>query len=307
MTNKYFKAQIITLVFISFFLAPSSFLKADTVVSSTITISAQVNTSSPNGGASSGGGGGGSVGDKPISIPTTVNFSGMAYPSSKVFILKDGRIAVATTADPEARFSVSINNLETNTYNFTVYGQDIHGLNSSSYSFPVYVTSGTTVNIGGIFISPTTDIDKTEVRRGDNLLVFGQTIPNSNVSVIFHSEQEIIKNTKTDKYGLYKYTMDTSVLEYGDHTVKSKSSRLEDVSPLSKEIPFIVGLTSKSKEEFSFAIKGDLNKDRRVNLIDFSILAFWYKKISPPPDVDLNGDGKVTLVDFSILAFNWTG
>jgi hypothetical protein len=50
-----------------------------------------------------------------------------------------------------------------------------------------------------------------------------------------------------------------------------------------------------------------MNNDRRVNLVDFSIAAYWYKRSSPPASVDLNGDGKVDLVDFSIMAFYWTG
>jgi hypothetical protein len=41
--------------------------------------------------------------------------------------------------------------------------------------------------------------------------------------------------------------------------------------------------------------------------VDFSIMAYWYKRPNPPASVDLNGDSKIDLVDFSILAFNWTG
>ena len=53
--------------------------------------------------------------------------------------------------------------------------------------------------------------------------------------------------------------------------------------------------------------KGDMNNDKRVNLVDFSVVAYWYKRPSPPATVDLNNDGKVDLVDFSILAYYWTG
>ena len=57
--------------------------------------------------------------------------------------------------------------------------------------------------------------------------------------------------------------------------------------------------------------KGDANGDRKINLIDFSIAAYWYKRALTPQakssGVDVNGDGKVDLIDFSIMAFNWTG
>ncbi len=52
---------------------------------------------------------------------------------------------------------------------------------------------------------------------------------------------------------------------------------------------------------------GDVNADGRVDLVDFSIMAYWYGRPHPPALVDLNADGKVDLVDFSIIAYHWTG
>ena len=59
-------------------------------------------------------------------------------------------------------------------------------------------------------------------------------------------------------------------------------------------------------------IKGDLNGDCRVNLIDYSMTAFWYRRpLNAPASLFelklLNSDGKINLVDFSILAYYWTG
>ena len=52
----------------------------------------------------------------------------------------------------------------------------------------------------------------------------------------------------------------------------------------------------------------DLNKDNRIDIVDLSILLYYYKqegqKIS---QYDLNGDGKVDLIDVSILMYHWTG
>jgi hypothetical protein len=65
-----------------------------------------------------------------------------------------------------------------------------------------------------------------------------------------------------------------------------------------------------SKEVEKVCKKPDLNCDKKVNLIDFSILAYWYKRPltkEAKQKVDLNGDGKVDLVDFSIMAYYWTG
>lgn len=55
--------------------------------------------------------------------------------------------------------------------------------------------------------------------------------------------------------------------------------------------------------------KGDFNNDTKVNIADFSILAYWYKRPLTPVAIrqciDLNNDGKITLADFSILAYYW--
>ncbi len=52
----------------------------------------------------------------------------------------------------------------------------------------------------------------------------------------------------------------------------------------------------------------DISPNGKIDLADFSVLAYWYKR--PLTDevktkVDLNKDGKVDLVDFSILAYYW--
>lgn len=302
---KLFKKQPIFFWLLIFFVIPLLIVADTTIIwSSKVEISAYVPTPSSGGDSGGGGGGGGGV----LIIPTTVNFSGMAYPSSKVTILKDGNVAITTIADPLARFSASITNITAGTHTFSVYGEDINGTKSLSFSFPVYITEGSTVNISGVFLSPTINIDKSEVKKGDTLVVFGQTIPTADVKIVFNSDQEIVRQTKTDITGLYKYDMDTSPLEYGDHGVKSKTIMDGAISATSIEIPFIVGLFSKLKEKGDCnTIRGDLNCDSRVNLVDFSIMAYWYKKPNPPSEIDLNGDGRVNLSDFSIMAYHWTG
>jgi len=77
-------------------------------------------------------------------------------------------------------------------------------------------------------------------------------------------------------------------------------------------VGFAVGTKSIFAEVGKKFLKGDLNDDNRVNLIDFSIAAYWYYR---PFNQDfrlkeaerLNGDGKIDLVDFSIMAYYWTG
>jgi hypothetical protein len=39
-------------------------------------------------------------------------------------------------------------------------------------------------------------------------------------------------------------------------------------------------------------------------LTRFSVMIYWYKRDNPPAEVDLNSDGRVNIIDFSILAYS---
>jgi hypothetical protein len=100
------------------------------------------------------------------------------------------------------------------------------------------------------------------------------------------------------------------LLEYGDHTTKALAQKGFDVTSLSALLNFKVGTVTIPADKIATPLIGDLNGDGRVNLIDFSIEAYWYKKVLTAEiakKVDLNHDGRVDLIDFSILAFHWTG
>ena len=112
--------------------------------------------------------------------------------------------------------------------------------------------------------------------------------------------------------GAYLLNFDTSVLEMGQHQTKSKAALNGEITAFGKVVGFSVGTKNVLAQLPTVSKKGDLNKDGKVNLVDFSIAAFWYKRTLgvtfKPLEVEyLNGDGKVDLVDFSIMAFNWTG
>jgi hypothetical protein len=266
---------------------------------------------------STGGGGGGGGGGTTIS--TGANFSGRAYPGSKVFLLKDGQIAVSTVAGGDANFTINLSGLSAGDFVFVIYAEDQAGRRSTLFTYPLTLTPGATSEISGIFISPTIATDKEEVKKGDTITIIGQSVPNSEVTISVHSSPEIFVRASSDKYGGYVYNFDTAILDMGDHLTKSKSVKLNDISPYGRAIGFKVGDKTVYAEK-SVPIKSDdpattgscakmlvdLNSDCRVNLFDYSILAFWYKKPSIRTGVDLNHDGKVDIVDFSIMAHYWT-
>jgi len=55
--------------------------------------------------------------------------------------------------------------------------------------------------------------------------------------------------------------------------------------------------------------RSDLNCDSKVNLIDFSILLFYWDltDYSKNPRVDIDKNGDIGLKDLSIMLYDWTG
>ena len=178
-------------------------------------------------------------------------------------------------------------------------------------TFPIYVTSGASTHVSGIFIAPTIDVDKAEVKKGDIIVIFGQSTAESEITIVVSSEEEIFLKTSSDEDGVYLYNFDTVPLSMGQHHTKSRSAVKEEVSPYSKTVGFLVGTKNVLKEKPG-VLMGDLNKDGRVNLVDFSIATFWYRKTLSPAMKEiecerLNCDATINLTDFSIMAYYWTG
>jgi hypothetical protein len=127
----------------------------------------------------------------------------------------------------------------------------------------------------------------------------------------FSALSEILKKATSNASGTWSYTLDSSLLAFGDFEAKARSMTASDTSVYSDPLLFKVGdktvIRPKSSSLFGFRKKCDLNDDSRVNLLDFSIMAFWYKRLGFPAKVDLNTDSSINLTDLSILAYCWTG
>lgn len=254
---------------------------------------------------SGGGGGGGGI----IAPQTnTVNVTGQAFPLSKIILLKDGQKSAETISGPDAKFNLSLSGLAPGNYNFSIQGIDPQGNQTPLFKFTVTLTTGVTANVSGVFLPPTIAIDNTQVIRGENITIFGLTIPDSQIIVNINSEKSLFIPTKANANGAYLLRFDTSPLEEGPHSARSKTQTSTDISEYSALVNFSVGQTT----EPALCKKGDLNSDNVVNLIDFSIAAYWYKKTLSPKMLEkekcaLNGDGIINLQDFSIMAYYWNG
>jgi hypothetical protein len=165
--------------------------------------------------------------------------------------------------------------------------------------------------VTGIFIAPTISVDKEVVKHGNDVVIFGESAPGAEMTIQVNSTPIYVKTDSDATDGGYIYTFNTGLIENGPHTTKSKATLGGTVSSFSLAVGFEVNDTGEGGDKW-ICRKADLNCDTKVNLIDFSIAAFWYKRPLDaqfiPIEIErLNGDGKVDLIDFSIMAYYWTG
>ena len=238
---------------------------------------------------------------------SAVNFSGFAYPGATVTILRDGVIVSNVLADSTGAFLAPVSGIQAGSYVFSVYAKDQNGVVSASNTFPFVLNGKSVVNITGILVAPTISVDKTIVQSGDTLTVSGFATPSSKVTIT-NKQLATPYTVIADAGGRYQYQIDASTLATGAYTMHAIDVVAGQNSPLSKGALFLMGLsTTKVKQTNLGCAGGDLNGDGKVDIIDYSIMKYWYKKSAPPACVDLSGDGTVNLKDFSILASDWTG
>ena len=264
------------------------------------------NTGNNSGGGGGGGGGGGNSGGS-NNGGSSVTFAGRAYPGSRVTLLKDAQIAITTVAGPDARFEVTLSGLSAGAYSFSLYSVDNASRRSDPVTLPITLMTNVSTRVGGLYIAPTIAVDKAEVKKGDDIAIFGQTVNKSEVTIQVNSGEPLFAKTNADADGVYLYNFDTTPLELGNHSTKSKSATSTEISPYGATVGFIVGNVNKLVEVSKVCRRADFNCDGKVNLVDFSILLYWYNKTKPPANIDLNSDSKISLIDFSIFAYEWTG
>ncbi|HEV7424014.1 MAG TPA: Ig-like domain-containing protein [Candidatus Paceibacterota bacterium] len=299
---EYAKKIYLLLMVVFLFTRETPVLFAGILTSSdTVTVSATVGPSAPPPPSVSGGGG-------LVSMPqTSVRFSGEAYPNALVTLLKNGENVTSVKAGLDGLFTITLSEQYQSTNLYTLYARDIAGNRSLLINYPLVVTAGYLTYLSGIRFLPTIVLDKTQVRFGDSLVASGYALPKKELQVaITDQAKKISQKTPTfisSNTGLYSSTLATSSLPRGNYSAYVKYT---DSDRISKLINFIIGDTNILSTEEALNLPGDCNADGRINLTDFSVLAFWYKKPNPPLCVDTNKDGIVDLTDFSILAFYWT-
>lgn len=257
------------------------------------------------GGGSTGGGGGGGGGSQRELSGTQINVRGRSYPSRTVNFLVDTRSVGSVQASANGTFEFATE-VSPGTATLGVWATDTSGVRSVTINNTFDVTQGAITNINGIIVPPTIRLSSQNVNPRDIVVVSGQAIPSATVE-LHVGNSVLVEQTTSAANGAWSINLDTAKISVAAHTLRARSvsatGALSTQSPFSSTVQLFVGVDGQA------STPSDLNRDGRINLIDFSILIFWWQTnggdSDPPADISRNG--RVGLEDFSIMLFNWTG
>jgi len=235
--------------------------------------------------------------------PTTANlvFKGKASPFMFISFFKNGTLIGTTQASSAGFFEKSFTGLLPGNFNFLLYGEDEKGRRTSYQTYTLNLVAGTTTNVSGIFLSPTISVSPKKVFRKEDITITGKSFPNSQIKILI-SPGNILKSTTSDSQGNFSFVLNTSFLGLGVYSARARAFYLGEYSDFSESVDFEV------LREKEIACRGaDLNFDGKVDIVDFSILMYFWGQRNPANRcANINQSETVDIVDFSIMMYQWT-
>jgi|GEM_PF-992792 hypothetical protein len=271
----------------------------------TIAFSSNVNVTTPIGGNV------GQAFPAPPPLPQAV-ISGLSFPLAQITLLQNNTERQKVQTDQRGIFGVTLSGLNQGQQQFGIKATDSKGRSTPVRTVNLSVIAGRTTTVSGVITAPTIVLSAQSIKKGDPLTIAGESALNVSVEVLIYpnvpnvsAQDTIRKRISVKDSSQWKLDFDTTELvSAGDvYVVKARALKSDlEVSEFSEPVFFGIGKIPVIGDAKS---KSDMNKDGKVNLVDFSILLFHWGTANEAADV--NASGKVDLADFSILLFHWTG
>lgn len=283
----------------------------DSVSVHALVIDPNAATSTPpvSGGGGNSGGGGGFGGGDITTMGGKLTFSGQFSPNSSISLLLSGSLYKTVYTNQAGYYVISIDGLAQGLYSVVLSASDItekKSLTSASYS--LYINDSVETVVNNVYFAPLYLTSSTSFKVGSPIPVSGKSIPNQKVDIFL--DDNFITASVANIDGLFIGTI-KAVLTTGKHSLQLRQNINSQVLALGKSNEFTVlkkdGVLPIDNKKNTCGSRVDFSSDCKVNIIDFSILAYWHNRLNFPSKFDLNYDGKIDLKDFSIMAFYWTG
>jgi hypothetical protein len=277
----------------------------DYVITFSVGATPESNTSIPGSGAAGRGGSGDFPNGSSVLYRANVSLSGWAPPNSTVTVLQDGSKGASAQARSDGSFFAQISGLERGVYTFVASAKDGAGRTTGNVSSTLTLEQGTNNSITELVLPPTVAALPAAPSLGDSVQLVGSAVPNGTVelSVVLKSKDPVAPtkySATTTPTGGWSVDIPASSLVKGTYIVKARVV-ISDARKSDWGTTFLLGVGEAANDQWS---RSDLNRDGKVNLVDFSILLTTWGEDGIG---DINKDGTTNLADFSIMLFDWTG
>ncbi len=236
-----------------------------------------------------------------------VSLIGKFSPNATITLLFSGIPTQQVITNSDGSFTLKASHLADGVYLIVLLAKDMTDATASqtSVSYTVYVNSTTETVISDITFPPLYYDTGVSYTQGETIVLSGKAIASTSVGIMF--DETMLSLVDTDQNGYFKQSLKER-FSLGRHFVAFRQIIGSTTFPFGKsyEISLVKKDVQKIKKS-TCGSKADFSNDCRVNLIDFSILAYWNNRSNFPEKLDLNKDGKIDLKDFSIMAYYWTG
>lgn len=234
---------------------------------------------------------------------TNVEFYGLTSPQAFVRLLKEGRVSATTQADNNGVFYFNLTALEAGVYDFGFYASDRFGRNTLTTKFSLGLSPWTNSTVENIFLTPTISLHRSQLIRGQKLLVVGETYPLSRVQ-LYLSTLDPQMDLFSDMAGWWQAELDSTDIEVGPYAVKANAVSPDNIISNFSESIFFEVIPSPLP---GVCAGPDLNFDGLIDVFDLSILLFYWQERNPDNVcADINVDGIVNIIDFSIMLYWWS-
>ncbi|MBU1046500.1 fibronectin type III domain-containing protein [Patescibacteria group bacterium] len=233
--------------------------------------------------------------------PTSVIFSGIAYPNSRIIIQsKDSinpiykNIPLSThTISKTGEFYVSYAALLTGQYFFALQAQDRNNQKTDILSFSVDFRTDKRLLVENIFLPPTLSFNKNLLKLSEGLTISGYSSPLSKIRL--EIDDIIKRETTSDESGYYIFEFKPGDFSKGIHYVRANQIRNEKVSNYTSPRSFKISSLENPKADF--------NKDDEVNVTDWSVFLYRWGNLKNElrNEIDLDSNGIINISDFSIF------
>ncbi len=234
-----------------------------------------------------------------VEIPSftgNLRLTGFTSPFSQITFVRDNVIVGTTVAEGGGYFDKTLTGLNPGNATYGIFSTDVYIRSTSTVSRDIMVFEGVPATADPITLPPTFTITRKPHKRTEPQIIQGMGRPSSSASMMIDNAAPNPLGHPINASGQWEANI-TTTFRLGIHRVKALVQNSGGaISEFSTE------------ENFETVISADLNVDAKTDLVDFSILMFYYGRL-PYTNIpsDINDDGPIDLVDFSIMMFYWTG